>query len=318
MTQSETAQQANHSNLPGAELARARRARQLSLEAAARALKLPRTTVEHIEADRLEKIAPIYRRGYITNYARLVDVDPEPLIEAMGSAEPEPLRSVLPPAGKSQRFDRFLRFATYALVTTVIVPPLVYFFVLGGARLFESDVVARGETDNGAMTTQVHKPGYRERFAEALAVQPPETTRQDGSHLSASALPMTPMRSLSRDDSASAAAPAGGAAGVQEADPDPSSELELLLNDDSWVEIESADGERLEFDLLRAGQSRQYSGMAPFKLLLGRGSAVELRLDGERIAFNGQQEAGVTELVIGEADKPAEGTGSGGGLDSAD
>jgi len=293
-------------------------ARQLSLEAAARELKLPRTTLEHIEADRLEKIAPIYLRGYITNYARLVGIDPEPLLKAMGSADPEPLRPVLPAAGKTQRFDRFLRFATYALVTTMIVPPLVYFFVLGGARLFESDVAARGETDSGAMTSRVDKPGYRERFADALAVQPPEATRQDESHLSASALPMTPMRSLSRDDSASGSAPEPGTAEVQEAEPDPFSDLELLLSDDSWVEIETADGERLEFDLLRAGQSRQYSGMAPFRLLLGRGSAVELRLDGEKIAFTGQQEAGVTELVVGEARKPVEGSAAGGGSRSAD
>lgn len=311
MTESETAEQANQSRSPGAALARARKARQFSLQAAARELKLPRTTLEYIEADRFDRIAPIYRRGYITNYARLVGIDPEPLLESMGSLEPEPLRAVLPVAGKPQRFDRFLKFATYALVTTMIVPPLVYFFVLGGARLFESDVVARDDADNGAMTAQAHKPGYRERFADALAVQPPETTRQDESHLSASALPMTPIRSRSQEGSAQAAA-GSETAGSDEVEVDPASDLELVLSDDSWVEIQSADGERLEFDLLRAGESRHYSGMAPFRLLLGRGSAVELRLDGETIAFAGQEQAGVTELVVGDDSAEAPGTAASG------
>lgn len=303
MTESETPEQAKRSTSPGAVLARARKAQQLSLQEAARDLKLPRTTLEHIEADRFDQIALIYRRGYITNYARLLGLDPEPLLEGTGSLEPEPLRPVLPVAAKSQRFDRFLKFATYALVTTMIVPPLVYFFVLGGARLFEADLASRADTNNEATTAQAHKPGYRERFADALAVQPPETTRRDDSHLSASALPMTPIRAISAADTGLQAPDSDGAGTAGEV-PDPASDLELILNDDSWVEIESADGQRLEFDLLRAGEARQYSGLAPFRLLLGRGSAVEMRLNGEKIAFEGHQQAGVTELVVGQAASP--------------
>ncbi len=300
MSETYTPEQASHSTSPGAVLARARTARQLSIEQAARELKLPRTTLQYIESDCFEQIAPIYRRGYISNYARLVGIDPEPLLASLGPANPEPLKAVLPVSGKMQRFDRFLKFATYALVTTMIVPPLVYFFVLGGARLFESDMAARGESDDGALTSQVQKPGYRERFADALAVQPLDSTPQPGTHLSASALPMTPIRSLSREDTTSAASDAE-TAGPPEVQQDALSDLELVLSDDSWVEIESADGERLEFDLLREGQSRNYSGLAPFRLLLGRGSAVELSLDGETVAFTGQESAGVTELVVGEA-----------------
>jgi len=316
MTESEIPEQANPTSSPGTLLAGARRARQLSLEQAARELKLSRTTLEHIEADRFDQIAPIYRRGYIANYARLVGIDPAPLLERMGSLEPEPLRAVLPVAGKPQRLDRFLKFATYALVTTMIVPPLVYFFVLGGARLFESNVVARDAAEDGVIASQVDKPGYRERFADALAVQPLEATGEDESHLSASALPMTPIRARSQADRASPAADTETASSDQ-GPPDPLSELELVLSDDSWVEIESADGKRLEFDLLRAGESRQYSGMAPFRLLLGRGSAVELRLDGEKIAFAGQHEAGVTELVVDQGDS-AHGSGSATGESSAE
>jgi cytoskeleton protein RodZ len=194
MTEAETPDNSNSHLSPGAALSRARQARQLSLAETASQLKLPKTTIEHIEADQFEQIAPIYRRGYIVNYARLVELDPQPLLEQMGELEPEPLRSVLPVSGKPQRFDRFLKFATYALVTTMIVPPLVYFFVLGGARLFESEVASRATDGSNVESPEAQKPGYRERFADALAVQPPETTQNDASHLSASALPMNPIR----------------------------------------------------------------------------------------------------------------------------
>jgi len=295
---------------PGAELARARRARRISLEAAARELKLPRSVLEHIESDRFEQIAPIYRRGYIVNYARLAGIDPEPLIDCMGSLEPAPLRPVLPVASHPRRFDRFLKLATYALVTTMIVPPLVYFFVLGGARLFESEMVSGGGPEGSTVVDQ-GKPGYRERLAEALAVQPLENTRDDDSHLSASALPMKPVRSSSPAEPDEDAQEKDTSETVAETDA--LSSLALALSDDSWVEIESADGQRLEFDLLRAGESRQYSGQAPFRVLLGRAAAVELTLDGSPVAFAGQEQAGVAELLIGQAAgsaEPATGGGS--------
>lgn len=310
MTDAETPENSSTQASPGAELARARRARQLSLIDAARELKLPRATIEDIEADRFERIASIYRRGYITNYARLVEIDPKPLLEQMGELEPEPLRSVLPVSANPQRFDRFLKFATYALVTTMIVPPLVYFFVLGGARLFESEVASRDAESNGVASSEAARPGYRERFADALAVQPLEATRQDESHLSASALPMNPIRSAPQLE------PVGELAAVAEPESDPLSRLELTLSEDSWVEIESADGQRLEFDLLRSGEARQYSGLAPFTLLLGRASAVELSLNGKPVIFDGQEEAGVAELVIGKAAEIGPTGPSGGGTAS--
>jgi len=298
MTQAQTPDNSSSQLSPGAALCAARQARQLSLAETASQLKLPRTTIEHIEADQFDRIAPIYRRGYIVNYARLVELDPQPLLEQMGELEPEPLRAVLPVSGKPQRFDRFLKFATYALVTTMIVPPLVYFFVLGGARLFESEVASRSTGGDGEQIHEAPRPGYRERFADALAVQPPETTRNDASHLSASALPMNPIRTPAQPEPV--AETAGDPGGEPMPEFDPMTRLELVLSDDSWIEIEGADGQRLEFDLLRSGESRQYEGRAPFRLLLGRASAVSLSLDGQPVAFDGQNEAGVAELVIGE------------------
>lgn len=317
MTQAETPDNSNPKHSPGKLLCRARQARALSLSDVAGQLKLPRSTIEHIESDRFDQIAPIYRRGYIFNYARLVELDPEPLLAQMGTLEPEPLRSVLPASGNSQRFDKFLKFATYALVTTMIVPPLVYFFVLGGARLFESEIVSRSIDGGSESYSEVSKPGYRERVADALAVQSPEATQNDASHLSASALPMNAIRVPalveSVADSVDQDLVDNSTDEKSPSEADPLVSLELILSDDSWVEIESADGQRLEFDLLRSGEIRQYSGLAPLRLLLGRASAVSLSLDGRPLAFDGEDKAGVAELVIGEpAPVPTAGDPGGG------
>lgn len=289
---------------PGESLAAARAEREMSVADVAGHLRLPRTVIENIEAGRFDRIAAIYRRGYISNYARLVGLDPGPLLDALGDDEPEPLRSVLPVRSGGKRFDRFVKFATYALVTTVIVPPLVYFFVQGGARLFEPESgsdAALAAQDHDAPTTAA---SYRERVAEALPVQAAGDDAARGA-LSASALPVALRPQPPGPESAIAeAAPVEADAGVDSASA--TSRLELVLSEDSWVEIEDAEGERLEFDLLRSGQSRRYDGRPPFRVLLGRGSAVAIALNGEPVEFDGRDRAGVAEFMLG--DPPAAGS----------
>lgn len=289
----------------GSALREARRRRQLELAEVARQLKLPRTTVEHLEDGRLDRIASIYRRGYITNYARLVGLDPKPLLDGLGDDEPEPLREVMPAPKSGQGFDRFVRFASYLLATTVIVPPLVYFFVIGGARLFEAEPVAVSEAAPGAAPTEEERPsGYRERIAGALALRPLDDDREQDSHLSASALPLGAIRAPVAVDPAAAEPVAANEPGPPEEAPGPMARIGLELVEDSWVEIETADGERMEFDLLRAGTSRSYSGMPPFRVLLGRASAVNLTLDGRPYDFDGHDQGGVVEIQVGAAPVP--------------
>ncbi|MDT8448991.1 MAG: DUF4115 domain-containing protein [Wenzhouxiangellaceae bacterium] len=294
----------------GSALREARRRRQLELAEVAAQLKLPRTTIEHLENGRLERVASIYRRGYIANYARLVGLDPQPLLDALDADEPAPLREVMPAPRSGQGFDRFVRFASYLLATTVIVPPLVYFFVIGGARLFEAEPVAVGEAAPGAAETGEERPaGYRERIADALALRPLDDGREQDSHLSASALPLGAMRAPVAVDPAAAEPVAANEPAPPEETVGPMARIGLELVEDSWVEIETADGERIEFDLLRAGTARSYSGMPPFRVLLGRANAVNMTLDGRPYDFDGHDQGGVVEIEVGAVPMPAGGEG---------
>ncbi|MFU8876635.1 MAG: helix-turn-helix domain-containing protein, partial [Wenzhouxiangellaceae bacterium] len=117
---------------PGEQLSRERNRLGISLQDASRRLRLTTTVLGKIERGELDGIPGAYLRGYVANYARLLEMDPEPLLQALEQLDPEPLRTVLPVDRAGQRMDRFVRFATYGLVTTLIVPPLVYFFVQGG------------------------------------------------------------------------------------------------------------------------------------------------------------------------------------------
>ncbi len=280
---------------PGAVLARERSRLGISLEDASRRLRLATTTLQRIEQGELDSFSPAYLRGYVTNYSRLLEMDPEPLLRSLAKREPEPLRTVLPVDRTGQRMDRFVRLATYALVTTLIVPPLVYFFVQGGASLLEGDPRGRDPVESVATADAVVSEVIDVDGSQANPVTKRPDTGDDR-HLSASALLLPAMRRP--HDAIEDVAPEQ-IARESVVEPDPRSVLELTLLDDCWVEIESADGKRLEFDLLKAGQQHRYSGMAPFRLLLGRANAVGLVLDGEPVELESLRQAGVAQLEVG-------------------
>ncbi len=57
--------------------------------------------------------------------------------------------------------------------------------------------------------------------------------------------------------------------------------LELRFNDDSWVEIKSADGKNLLLGLLRKGDTRSVTGKPPLTVVLGNAAGVEVQVDGK-------------------------------------
>lgn len=283
----------------GAQLRQRRMQRKLSVEDVARALKLAPATVEEIERGDLDRHESLYRRGYVRNFARHVGMDPAPLLAMLQSSDLPPLRTVLPVQQRGRNFDRVLRIATYAIVTTLIIPPIVLIYIQGGLSFLDRDrqlSQTTGELEMISRDVQVplvgpELPVELAREREAVNLGP----------VTASALPLGVIRPV-RDTAATAREEelAPGAIGLPTAEADSRSLLVIELSDDSWLEVYAADGRRLEFDLLRAGTERLFHEEGPFRILAGRGSAVSLTLDGQRLEFEGQDRADVVSLELGK------------------
>jgi cytoskeleton protein RodZ len=281
----------------GARLRHQRLKRKISIEDAARALKLAPATLQEIERGDLGRYESIYQRGYLRNYARFLGLEPEPLVAMLQEADLPPLRTVLPLRSPGPNFERFLKIATYAIVTTLIIPPLVLIYIQGGLDFLDRDrsvVVESSETAvaGGGLVGQTPLP---QRSAAAVAERDTISTGP----VTASALPLTyirPVRDPVAEDQLQQA-DLESLASSSEA-PDPRSVLLVELLDDSWLEVYAADGRRLEFDLLRAGDQRRFVAEAPFRILAGRASAVNLILDGEVLRFEGQDRGDVVSLEL--------------------
>ena len=292
-TSEKSEQHANERSI-GQQLASQRRRREFSVRQVSDQIKLPGWVIEALEADRTDQVAPLYLRGYVRNYANFLGLDAAALLSCMDERQAPELRPVLPVNQSGAKFERLIKFSTYLLVTTLIVPPLVYFFVIGGVRVFEREVV---DVNNPANSQPLN---VSQRIAEALAIAEPDDEAAEPGHLAASTVPLNNLRPL--ED------PTSLAAAIQAEEIQPSqtqletvrqSVLELSLTADSWIEIESADGQRLEFDLLRAGTRHSYQAAGPFRLLIGRANAVQITLDGEARQFAGQDQGSVVEIMLG-------------------
>ncbi len=282
----------------GAQLKRRREALSLEQGDVAQQLHLPGMVVNDIETGQVEKLSSLYRRGYIRNYARLLGLDPDEVLAEAGEDQLPELQEVLPASSRREwRLERYLKISTYAIVTVAVVVPLVYAFLAGGSRMLErepgSAETSLAQTDEAAGTSS----------KASTDAAPAEVAGSDSArHVSASALPLNPMRP-SREPTAEATPNMSEATEVPHdeaaAEPGPRpSALQLELLEDSWIEILDAAGTRLEYDLLRGGQTRSYEGQAPFSLLVGRSSAVRLQVNGREVTWEGHESGDVAEIAV--------------------
>jgi len=65
--------------------------------------------------------------------------------------------------------------------------------------------------------------------------------------------------------------------------PTGSDKLQLVITADTWTDVKDANSYQLVYDLLRAGDSVEMTGEAPFSVFLGNGHGVEIRINGEPV-----------------------------------
>ena len=76
--------------------------------------------------------------------------------------------------------------------------------------------------------------------------------------------------------------------------------IDLTFSEDCWFEIRTAQGVLLYADLGRSGQSRRYTGAAPFRLKLGYSPGVSLLYNGEPIDLEPYTQQEVARILLDE------------------
>jgi cytoskeleton protein RodZ len=229
----------------GRALAAARQARGLTQSDVATELRLQLRQVKAIEEEDLAALPEgPFVRGFVRNYARLVDLPAEPLLSLLNSRlrPTEPLRGLADGSKAVSPIQRLPR------------EPISGRLVIGGALLA---LVVFAFFGWWAMRpAQQAEPAAPPQPAPAVGVAPPATA---------------PAAAEPAVVAGAAAAPASAA-------------LRLRFRDRSWVEIrQEADGAVLLKQNNPAGTEQTIDGVPPYTLVIGNASKVELEFRGEPV-----------------------------------
>lgn len=264
---------------PGETLRTAREARKLTIETVSHQMHVDAAIVRALEQDDYEKFAaPIFVTGHLRAYARLLDLPPEPLIEAyhrLGVDAPPPLKQV----------KRRLHFhSSSSWVPAVVVALVLAIAIALFAGLQNGERSAVEPTQTGVVT-----PSAPEAPASFMPPQTAETLAPPA--VSGEAAPAPASDGVPAPPAAAEIAPVPAGARAT---------LSLRADQASWVEVRDASGRRLLYDLLDPGATRNIEGTAPFAVVLGYGRGVTVEFNGRLVDHARYVRDDVARFRVGE------------------
>jgi cytoskeleton protein RodZ len=288
----------------GQRLASARQAKGLSLDYVAEKLKLSVHQVEAIEADDFSHLpAPVFVRGFVRNYARLLEIDPNSLLTALEMEQRPTEQLTAPSEGVRLEGSRVRKWLLVPLLLLLLFLALVaglYAWLSQG----EDALVTSGELAQPVApmveTTPVPLPAETEPAIPALTetpatpVEPPVPEQPAGppsapvQPLPVAPLPAAPQAAAPVDATPPQAQPMKPASS--------GSALRFRVDEDAWIQVVDGAGQRFS-RLVRAGTTETLRGTPPFKLVVGNAAQVKLDYNDHAIdlkPFTGEKVARLT------------------------
>lgn len=281
---------------PGAKLEAERRRQGLSIPDVARHLKLAPRQVEALENDQYNALpGVVFVRGFMRNYARALNLDPEPLVRAAEqslavSANELPMsgpttigKPTMHDSGSSHRGGRMPSWIPGLVVAALLAVGIGY-FVFGEffQRTTELPPASQSVSPPAATVTEPNTAPHASTTA-AVPVAPPAVT--DPAAVAGAANPATASTTPPPVAATTPAAPAV-APSAEPAPPatDPSKpELRFSFTKQSWVEIRDRTNKVIFSKPTDPGGERVVQGTPPFKVKIGNSSGVKLNYNGKDI-----------------------------------
>jgi cytoskeleton protein RodZ len=260
----------------GERLRSARKARALSLEQLAEALHLDETVILALENERFEEFgAPVFVRGHLKAYAKLVGLPVDGILEAYRAADPtvDDMPVIARHRGGRSVSVNLATLGFWGLV--LIVGLSLAFYVLQD----EPDTVASRPEPETSVTPPPAAGESRAGFDEQPRRDDESLIRQEESP----EIPVTTVDEGELEPPVVQAEPAVESVASEVDAPlepaDPTVRLNLYFRQESWVEISDIKN-RLLFGLQREGLRRELVGEPPFRFVLGNGQGVDLQIEG--------------------------------------
>jgi len=266
-------------------LREAREARGITLEDVAARLRLMHRQVEAMETDDFESLGqPVFARGFVRNYARLLGLAPEALLARMegAPAEPAAVSHAEPPPPRSWLTSPWLILLLLGLLVVVAVPVALYLWL-------------NSEVDDGP---NERVPPAAQTHPAPATVPAPVAEPAEAPTPAVQAAPSPPAAPAA--DAVDAAEPAEAGAPAAPETPAVSGALHLEFGDEAWTEIKDASGRMLHRQLNPAGSSVDVRGQPPFEVLIGNATHARMTYNGRPIDLKPFTDATVARFTLEE------------------
>jgi len=231
----------------GARLRAAREAQGLAAADIARHLRLSTHQIEALETDAHDKLpGPVFVRGFLRNYARLVKLDPEAVVASQPSLAPAPsiIPDVPPTVGAPFSAGLDLSWVRYAAIGLALAVPVGLYLALDdGADPAPLAVApplapAPAASANSAPASGGNMPVPAEAAAAPETMAPVPVPRKPGDHV-----------------------------------------IQLQFERESWVEVRDAEGRKLYSQTNLAGSAQTISGTPPLSFIIGNAAGVRMKVN---------------------------------------
>lgn len=249
----------------------------------------------------------MYVRGYIRNYARIVNLDSEKLIglyENDAGAPPDLVLDKKSPSETSSA-DFPVKAVTYLISFSLVLLLIAW---LQGQHVQEKNTLdTEMPVVSGESEVMERLPDYThpaENNTEQLFNEPAMSLDLQGSETEI----YENFTGTGEPQEESMDMPAELSSDVAAADQvDQSLESLLPVNDEvkfkikkeSWIEVYDSGHNRLYMGLVKPGDEISLSGMAPFEVLLGYSPGVEVRFNGELFDPEPYSRSGIARFMLG-------------------
>lgn len=300
-------QQSEQNNQPeqisvGEALRAAREHAGLSLNEVADRLKLSLRQLDAIERDDFDALpGATFVRGFVRNYARFLEIDPAPLMEALDGHFPSAANEVANLSRDEQSASapesdddesNSNKWMVLSLVGIVAGASIVWIFghnnepqpditpVLG--QQTASDMAMAASAPPMLASAPVAAKLASAPLASApLAVDASAAAAKAAAAKAAAAKAAAVKAAAAKTASAAASkvAPAAGAA-------EGGSKITVSVSESAWVSVVDAQGNKLVFSTVEPGSPREVSGVPPFKVRVGNAAKVSMSYNGQAVNLN--------------------------------
>lgn len=287
----------------GNQLRSARLAKGMSAEEVSRQLRLSVQQINAIEQDAYEKLpGRTFLRGFVRNYANLLQLDPAPLLATLPESAPlvpvpenKPLRTKQISFSSERKKSRSYSLPVVAIITILMVSA---YFILGKQNL------QRSQNEESATAQQPEKSATGNMTKE-LQLPPPLPVTANNPAEPASGQQSVPVKT----DSGSVEVPLNLKPAIAAAESKPAEQtretiplsddptvghLQFKFSADSWIRVVDGAGVNLIEQIKRAGSEHMVSGKKPFAIILGNAAGVNLTYNDKEIDISSYKNQGGT------------------------